>query len=444
MTGRSPLERATDDDSAVAAGTADGTSPGMQAAGRGGRDRGLRVRRRRRAARVRRPGHRARRPGRPANSDKATLLETLGATVRLGPGSTAELPADADLVITTGWPATRTAAGPGRRPRGPDLERGGAGLAAQPAGPRSCPGSASPAPTARPPPPRCWSRCCRAAGLRTAAVGNIGRPIMETVLDPEPYDVLAVELSSHQLHWSHSLALHSAAVLNLQPDHLQWHGSYAGVRRRQGHHLRRCPGQLRLQRGRPGDRAGWSRRPRWSRGPGPSASPSARPGCRWSAWSTTCWSTGPSSSSAATPPWSWPRSPTSPRRHRTTSPTPWPRPPWPGPTACRRPRSATGCARCGWARTRSRPCSSTAACGGWTTPRPPTRTPPTRPCGPSHSVVWIAGGQAKGTTFDDLVSAHRDRLRGAVLLGVDRMIIADALARHAPEVPIDRHRRHGH
>ena len=38
--------------------------------------------------------------------DKATLLETLGATVRLGPGSTATLPADADLVITTGWPAT--------------------------------------------------------------------------------------------------------------------------------------------------------------------------------------------------------------------------------------------------------------------------------------------------------------------------------------------------
>ena len=41
-----------------------------------------------------------------------------------------------------------------------------------------------------------------AAGLRSAAVGNIGRPIMEIVLDPEPYDVLAVELSSHQLHWS--------------------------------------------------------------------------------------------------------------------------------------------------------------------------------------------------------------------------------------------------
>ena len=69
-----------------------------------------------------------------------------------------------------------------------------------------------------------------AAGPRTAAVGNIGRPIMEIVLDPQPYDVLAVELSSHQLHWSNSLALHSAAVLNVQPDHLEWHGLYAAYR----------------------------------------------------------------------------------------------------------------------------------------------------------------------------------------------------------------------
>ena len=51
------------------------------------------------------------------------------------------------------------------------------------------------------------------------------------------------------------------------------------------------------------------------------------------------------------------------------------------------------------------------------------------------SVVWIAGGQAKGTTFDELITTHRQRLRGAVLLGTDRDIIAEALARHAPEVP---------
>ena len=50
-------------------------------------------------------------------------------------------------------------------------------------------------------------------------------------------------------------------------------------------------------------------------------------------------------------------------------------------------------------------------------------------------VVWIAGGQAKGATFDELVVAVKDRLRGVVLLGQDKQVIAEALARHAPDVP---------
>jgi UDP-N-acetylmuramoylalanine--D-glutamate ligase len=52
------------------------------------------------------------------------------------------------------------------------------------------------------------------------------------------------------------------------------------------------------------------------------------------------------------------------------------------------------------------------------------------------AVVWIAGGLAKGASFDVLVRAVRDRLRGVVLLGRDRDVIADALARHAPDVPV--------
>jgi UDP-N-acetylmuramoylalanine--D-glutamate ligase len=51
-------------------------------------------------------------------------------------------------------------------------------------------------------------------------------------------------------------------------------------------------------------------------------------------------------------------------------------------------------------------------------------------------VVWIAGGLAKGADFDDLVAAHAPRLRAAVLIGRDRKLIAQALARHAPEVPV--------
>ncbi len=51
-------------------------------------------------------------------------------------------------------------------------------------------------------------------------------------------------------------------------------------------------------------------------------------------------------------------------------------------------------------------------------------------------VVWIAGGQAKGATFDGLVQAVHQRLRGVVLLGQDRAVIAAALARHAPDIPV--------
>jgi UDP-N-acetylmuramoylalanine--D-glutamate ligase len=51
-------------------------------------------------------------------------------------------------------------------------------------------------------------------------------------------------------------------------------------------------------------------------------------------------------------------------------------------------------------------------------------------------VVWVAGGLAKGATFDDLVRRVRDRLHGVVLLGRDRAVIADALARHAPDVRV--------
>jgi UDP-N-acetylmuramoylalanine--D-glutamate ligase len=64
----------------------------------------------------------------------------------------------------------------------------------------------------------------RAAGHRTVAAGNVGLPLLTAVLDPS-YDVLAVELSSFQLHWSSSLRPVAAAVLNIAPDHLDWHGS---------------------------------------------------------------------------------------------------------------------------------------------------------------------------------------------------------------------------
>ncbi|NKY23845.1 UDP-N-acetylmuramoyl-L-alanine--D-glutamate ligase [Cellulomonas denverensis] len=65
-----------------------------------------------------------------------------------------------------------------------------------------------------------------ASGERTAAVGNVGTPVVLAATDPE-LDVLAVELSSFQLHHTHSMAAEAAAVLNLAADHLDWHGSMA-------------------------------------------------------------------------------------------------------------------------------------------------------------------------------------------------------------------------
>jgi UDP-N-acetylmuramoylalanine--D-glutamate ligase len=52
------------------------------------------------------------------------------------------------------------------------------------------------------------------------------------------------------------------------------------------------------------------------------------------------------------------------------------------------------------------------------------------------SVVWIAGGLAKGATFDELVASRRDRLRAVVLIGADQVPLREALDRHAPEVPV--------
>lgn len=49
--------------------------------------------------------------------------------------------------------------------------------------------------------------------------------------------------------------------------------------------------------------------------------------------------------------------------------------------------------------------------------------------------VWIAGGLAKGARFDDLVRQIADRLRAVVVIGTDPAPIVSALARHAPDLP---------
>ena len=64
-----------------------------------------------------------------------------------------------------------------------------------------------------------------AAGRRAVLCGNIGNPVLDVL--GEPSDVLAVELSSFQLHWAPSLRPEAGVVLNVAEDHLDWHGSMA-------------------------------------------------------------------------------------------------------------------------------------------------------------------------------------------------------------------------
>lgn len=70
----------------------------------------------------------------------------------------------------------------------------------------------------------------REAGVRVAPVGNIGTPVLDAVRDPEGFDALVVELSSFQLHGlpttgAGAISPHSAVCLNLDDDHIDWHGS---------------------------------------------------------------------------------------------------------------------------------------------------------------------------------------------------------------------------
>jgi UDP-N-acetylmuramoylalanine--D-glutamate ligase len=62
-----------------------------------------------------------------------------------------------------------------------------------------------------------------AGGRRAVLCGNIGNPVIDMLA--EPAELLAVELSSFQLHWAPSLRPDAGAVLNVAEDHLDWHGS---------------------------------------------------------------------------------------------------------------------------------------------------------------------------------------------------------------------------
>ena len=64
------------------------------------------------------------------------------------------------------------------------------------------------------------------AGVKARACGNVGRTVIDSVLDAEKFDYLILELSSFQLHWLHDAQFISSAILNIADDHVDWHGSF--------------------------------------------------------------------------------------------------------------------------------------------------------------------------------------------------------------------------
>ncbi|MDR1264538.1 MAG: UDP-N-acetylmuramoyl-L-alanine--D-glutamate ligase [Propionibacteriaceae bacterium] len=375
--------------------------------------------------------------------DKARLLELLGATVRLGPGATDQLPPDCDLVVVSpGWredqPLLAQAAAR-RLPRWGEVE-----LAWRLQRPdRVVPWLAVTGTNGKTTTVEWLASILRAAGLSTAAVGNIGRPVTEAVLDPESHDVLAVEVSSFQLHWLDQARFQSAVCLNLQPDHLEWHAAsdppgadpmaaYRADKARVYWQVEQacvynCQDPATMAMVEEADVIEEARAIGFT--------------LEWPGPSQVGLVDGLLVDRAFIP-------------QRQTSALPLAR--VEDVQGAGRHNLANALAAAALARAHGVPAAAVAQGlrqRGLDHHRVETiarhhgitfvdDSKATNPHAAAASletfdpVVWIAGGQAKGTRFDDLVIRFRDRLRGAVVIGSDRRLVAEALRRHAPQVPL--------
>jgi UDP-N-acetylmuramoylalanine--D-glutamate ligase len=80
----------------------------------------------------------------------------------------------------------------------------------------------------------------QAAGINAVACGNVGDTVIDAVDRDNPYDVLVLELSSFQLHWAREASFTAAAILNIADDHLDWHGSFEAYAQAKFSILDRC------------------------------------------------------------------------------------------------------------------------------------------------------------------------------------------------------------
>lgn len=367
--------------------------------------------------------------------EQAAELEAQGIAVRLGDGDA--LPESTDLVVTApGWRPDKplfAAAAEAGVPVWGDVElawrlRGQDGR--EPAPWLAVTGTNGKTTTVR-----MLASILEAAGLRTAAVGNIGVSLLDAVLGEETYDVLAVELSSYQLHWAPSLRAHSGAVLNLAPDHLDWHGSMEAYAADKG---RIYEGNTVACVYNAADRATEDL----------VREADVEEGCR--AIGFTLATPGPSQLGVVDGilvdrAFVANRQKQAQELAEVADVNP------PAPH-----NIANALAAAALARAFGVP--PTAVRDGLRAFRPDphriehvadvagvayiddskaTNTHAAEASLAAYDpIVWIAGGLAKGATFDELVKGCADRLRGVVLMGADRALIREALARHAPEVPV--------
>ncbi|MBQ1087788.1 UDP-N-acetylmuramoyl-L-alanine--D-glutamate ligase [Streptomyces sp. B93] len=363
---------------------------------------------------------------------QAAELQALGITVRLGDG--ASLPEGTELIVTApGWKPDKplfTAAAEAGVPIWGDVE-----LAWRLRGPDAAPWLAVTGTNGKTTTVQMLASILRAAGLRTAAVGNIGVSLLDAVLGDEPYDVLAVELSSYQLHWAPSLRAHSAAVLNLAPDHLDWHGSMEAYAKDKGRVYE-------------GNRVACVYNVADKATEDLVREADVEEGCR--AIGFTLGTPAPSQLGVVEGllvdrAFVEDRHANAQELAEISDVQP------PAPH-----NIANALAAAALARAYGVP--ATAVRDGLRAFRPDahriahvadvdgvayvddSKATNTHAAEASlaayEPVVWIAGGLAKGATFDELVARSAKRLRGAVLIGADRGLIREALARHAPEVPV--------
>ncbi|MEU5803872.1 UDP-N-acetylmuramoyl-L-alanine--D-glutamate ligase [Streptomyces sp. NPDC047804] len=355
-----------------------------------------------------------------------------GITVRLGDGDT--LPESTELVVTApGWKPDKPlflAAAEAGVPVWGDVE-----LAWRLRGPDAAPWLAVTGTNGKTTTVRMLASILEAAGLRTAAVGNIGVSLLDAVLGDETYDVLAVELSSYQLHWAPSLRAHSGAVLNLAPDHLDWHGSMAGYAADKGRIYE-------------GNSVACVYNAQDAATEDLVREADVEEGCR--AIGFTLGTPGPSQLGLVDG-ILVDRAFVADRQKQAQELAEVGDVDPPAPHNIANALAAAALARAFGVppaavrdglrafRPDAHRIEHVADVAGVTyiDDSKATNTHAAEASLAAYEpIVWIAGGLAKGATFDGLVTGAVKRLRGVVLMGADRALIKEALARHAPEVPV--------